>query len=212
MPQPIYIVSGFPRCGTSMMMRAIDTGGIPAHYTTNGDENRNRNTLIPGYVPNPHGFFENADLSEWTQHRGHVVKVIRNEIDQLPTDETLRIVYMRRDALEIRRSYVGICSGHLHPTALDFLDRYEADVCTDLINLRTLGEVVVLDYEKVVFEPVKQLSRLGWPIDVAAAARTIEPALYRHRVSRFASELGEIKVVNAVSVLGGGVGWHRGAA
>src|SRR5690348_4299457 len=103
---PIYVVSGFPRSGTSMMMRCLEAGGIPCVYDTRGDEARNRNTLIPGYVPNPHGFYEDAPLQnpDWSAFRGKCVKVVRDNLHLVPPGERLRVVYMGRDPAEIRRS------------------------------------------------------------------------------------------------------------
>ncbi len=181
MPDPIYIVSGFPRSGTSMMMRAVEAGGIPCVYSTVGDANRNRNTLIPGYVPNPHGFYEDAPLRGWPQHRGKALKVMRDDLTALPTDERLRVVYMRRDPAEIRRSYFGIMSGP-HPDPVSFLDGYEAKVGADLNRLDSLGcEVKVMEYATVISRPAFEFCRLCWPIDVQRAAATVDPALYRHR-------------------------------
>lgn len=179
MTEPIYIVSGFPRSGTSMMMRALEAGGIPCVYSPAGDANRNRNTLIPGYVPNPHGFYEDADLTPgvWSNYRGKAVKVIRDDLSFLPAGERLRGVYMRRDPAEIRRSYVGILSGPYGESAFSFLDDYESKVASDVARLGA----IVLDYADVVADPWRELARLDWPINLSRAAMTVDPALYRHR-------------------------------
>lgn len=179
MSAPIYIVSGFPRSGTSMMMRALEAGGIPCVYSTEGDANRNRNTLIPGYVPNPHGFYEDAPIEsrDWSAFRGKAVKVIRDNLWMLPVGERIRAVYMRRDPAEIRRSYVGIMSGP-HPEPFHWLENYEQQVDSDLASL---ADVTVLDYADVVADPTRHLTRICWPINVDAASATIDPGLYRHR-------------------------------
>lgn len=179
MPEPIYIVSGFPRSGTSMMMRALEAGGLPCVYSTAWDADRNRNTLIPGYVPNPHGFYEDAPLEsrDWSPFRGKAVKVIRDNLCMIPADERLSVVYMRRDPAEIRRSYVGIMSGP-HPNPFAWLNDYDNKVAADLESL--LG-AIVLDYADVIADPVRSFTRLCWPIDAERAATTIDPALYRHR-------------------------------
>lgn len=182
MHDPIYIVSGFPRSGTSMMMRAIETGGIPCVYSTVGDADRNRNTLIPNYVPNPHGFYENAPLMDWDTHRGKCLKVIRDDLDRLPADERLCVVYMTRDTAEIRRSYYGILSGPHPESVYSFLDGYWDKVAADTEGLCGMGALVtVLHYSDVVADPLRAFCRLGWSIDVYKAAATVDPSLYRHR-------------------------------
>lgn len=171
MTEPIYIVSGFPRSGTSMMMRALQAGGLPCVYSTKGDDERNRNARKPGYIPNPHGFFENADLSPqaWTNYRGKAVKVVRDNLYLLP-DLPMRVVYMRRDPVEIQASHDATEDG------CDLRD-YFAKVADDV---KRTG-AVVLDYADVVTDPLECLLSLNWPINAVAAAATIDPALYRHR-------------------------------
>ncbi len=176
MTDPIYIVSGFPRSGTSMLMRSIEAGGIPCVYSTDHDDVRNRGTLIPDYVPNPHGFYETSELSDWPQHRGKCLKVLRDNIDQLPSGERLMVVYMRRNVDELFRSFASIMPNPMH-----FLEKYDQKVSSDLSRLSEIAECVALDYAAVVSDPVAELSRLNWPIDVQRAAATIDPSLYRHR-------------------------------
>jgi hypothetical protein len=182
MTEPVYIVSGYPRSGTSMMMRALEAGGIPCVYSTQGDDERNRNT--PGYIPNPHGYYENApihDPAAWPGFAGKAVKVVRGNYHMIPAGTSLRTVYLRRDPAEIRRSYAGLLSGPHGPEHLAFLDNYSEGVASDVAELESFGSVTVLDYFAVVSDPAGQLARLGWPIDVARAAATITASLYRHR-------------------------------
>jgi len=167
-----------------MMMRALEVGGIPCVYTTEGDDNRNRNTLIPGYIPNPHGFYEGADVSrgDWSSWRGCAVKVIRDNLSTIPSEEYCRIVYMKRDPAEIRRSYVGILSGPYDENIFRFLKNYATRVAEDYRILCKQGhEVVLLDYASVVENPLKAFTSLDWPLDVQRAASVVDPMLYRHR-------------------------------
>ncbi len=178
MSQPIYIVSGFPRSGTSMMMRALEAGGIPCVYSPSRNAAMRPCNMLPGYDPNPHGFYELADLHnihDWSAFRGKAIKVIRDNLDMLPAIEW-RAVYMRRDPAEIRRSYLGVTSAITEQT-FDFLADYEATVERDAARL----SATILNYAAVVSNPLGELSRLDWPFNVARAAATIDPALYRHR-------------------------------
>ncbi len=185
MLQPVYIVSGFPRSGTSMMMRCLEAGGIPCVYNPAGDVNRNRNTLLASYIPNPHGFYEDAPLHlpDWSAFHGKAVKVVHDNLHMIPPDERLRIVYMRRDPAEIASSYRGIRSG-LHSGLLAWLDRYVETVAADVAGLVRSGhETTILDYAAVIADPITQLTRISWPLDVVHAATVVDPLLYRHRGS-----------------------------
>lgn len=168
-----------------MMMRALDAGGIPAIHSPDRDRAvRGNSSMIPGYDPNPHGFYEVSDLRavDWSNAGGKCVKVIRdNLIDLLPSGE-YRAVYMRRDPAEIRRSYLGTMSGPPTEHTFNFLLDYDRTVAADVALLAERGaKAVALDYASVVRDPSGELSRLGWPIDVGAAAATVDAALYRHR-------------------------------
>lgn len=170
-----------------MMMRAVEAGGLACVYSTAGDANRNRNTLIPGYVPNPHGFYEDAPLQgDWSAFEGRCVKVVRDNFHLIPSPAPeLRVAYMLRDPQEIRRSYYGILSGPHPESVYDFLDGYEEKVRADINKLVSHGaRVLVLEYAKVITDPRHEFWKMkyvGWPIDPARASATVDPSLYRHR-------------------------------
>src|SRR5687768_12382196 len=97
----ITVVSGLPRSGTSMMMRALQAGGLPvlADGLRAADED------------NPHGYFELeqvkrtvADPSWIAQARGHAVKVIARLLPDLPPGQHYKVLFMRRDLDEVLRS------------------------------------------------------------------------------------------------------------
>ncbi len=181
---PVYVVSGFPRSGTSMLMRCLEVGGIECVYDTQGDANRNRNTLIADYVPNPNGFYEDAPLSrpDWSEFRGKAVKVVMDNLSLIPPGTYCRVAYMRRNPAEIRRSYYGILSGPHSDSVYRFLDGYWDKVRADENLLRADGhDVTTLDYAEVVANPTNELRRLGWPFNVEGAAAAVDPTLYRHR-------------------------------
>lgn len=185
MEELVYVVSGFPRSGTSMLMRCLEAGGLACVYSCEGDDNRNRNTLIPGYVPNPHGFYENAPVNvpgAWPAFAGRAVKVIRDDLGSIPAGVRCRVAYMTRDPAEIRRSYYGILSGPHPESVYGFLDGYWPKVGADVGRLLAAGhEVTPLRYAAVVADPAAELTRLGWPLNAARAAAVVDPALYRHR-------------------------------
>ena len=96
--EPIIIVSGLPRSGTSMMMKMLAEGGLPVIT----DEERRSDD------DNPNGYFElevvrqlkqgNFDWLKEAQGKG--VKVISALLEFLPQDYEYKIIFMERDPQE----------------------------------------------------------------------------------------------------------------
>ena len=96
--QPIIIVSGLPRSGTSMMMRMLAEGGLPVLT----DELRRPDDDNPG------GYFElevvrqlkEGNFSWLRESNGKVVKVISALLEYLPKEFQYKIIFMERDPKE----------------------------------------------------------------------------------------------------------------
>jgi hypothetical protein len=96
--QPVIVVSGLPRSGTSMMMRMLAEGGVPV--LTDG--------LRRPDDDNPNGYFElevvrqikegNAD---WLRNaNGKAVKVISALLEYLPPQYYYKVIFMERESGE----------------------------------------------------------------------------------------------------------------
>lgn len=167
-----YVVSGLPRSGTSMLMECLVAGGIPGWYDPTEDERRNAE--VPGYAPNPGGFYEITPERVPLVPEHHCVKVMLPELYLLPI-AAYRVIVMQRNALEqaMSREAIG-----LEP------------LCTPVPRVRELlgrGDcwVTFLQYAAVVVDPLRVFEALradGWPLDAARAAAAVRPDLYRHRV------------------------------
>lgn len=100
--KPIYIVSGLPRSGTSMMMKMLEAGGLNIltdNIRTADDDN------LQGYYE----FERVKQLKEgdtvWVDEaRGNVVKVISALLEHLPAGYQYKIIFMEREMLEILSS------------------------------------------------------------------------------------------------------------
>ena len=100
--QPVIVVSGLPRSGTSMMMKMLEAGGLPV--------------LIDGLraadPDNPEGYYEmervkaldKGDTAWIADARGKGVKVISALLEYLPAAYTYRVLFMHRHMDEILRS------------------------------------------------------------------------------------------------------------
>src|SRR5947207_14999591 len=94
--EPIVVVSGLPRSGTSMMMNMLAAGGV--EIISDGQRAAD--------VDNPKGYFEferiknlekETDKSYLRAARGKAVKVISFLIKDLPDENDYRVLFMRRD-------------------------------------------------------------------------------------------------------------------
>ena len=100
--QPIVIVSGLPRSGTSMMMKMLAEGGLPVVT----DELRRPDS------DNPNGYFEFETVRQMSQGNiewlansgGKVVKVISALLEYLPPKYSYKIIFLERDVHEVLAS------------------------------------------------------------------------------------------------------------
>jgi Sulfotransferase domain len=100
--EPVIVVSGLPRSGTSMMMKILSEGGLPIVT----DELRSAD------ADNPNGYFELESVKQmsagnvaWLSHAGgKVVKIVSALLEYLPSDYAYKIIFMERQIKEILAS------------------------------------------------------------------------------------------------------------
>ena len=181
----IYIVSGFMRSGTSMMMKALMAGGLEGYY----DSSRNVMNEQYGdqhYRPNEGGFFEpsKSDFNDPNfpkMHDWKLIKVLHGGIPKLPVFN-YKVVVMRRHPEEIKQSYEGFFNDR-PPKILDRYDEVIEMLIQHIENRKDMTGVV-LNYRDVIENPTECFKRIGFPIDVEKATSVINPDLYRFRLER----------------------------
>lgn len=159
-------VCGFGRCGSTMVMGMLDAGGLaPA----------------PG---SQMGSYELTDIrNAWfTPLAGRAVKLLDSVLHfGVPDAPAWRFVWLDRDPVEQAKSMLKLMSpftrGEFAPDAVDRLARsYEADRPRALGRLRKHGDVLVLQYERVLANPrkaAKQLRRVHPELEVDRAASVV---------------------------------------
>lgn len=98
------IVTGFPRSGTSMMMRMLRLGGVEILYTEQRPEDQ---------VYDPHGVLELKDVDteirahdkEWTANKA--VKIVAPYLQAYPVNRPLKFIFMQRPVGEIITSMIA---------------------------------------------------------------------------------------------------------
>jgi len=190
--QPVVLVSGLPRSGTSMLMQMLEKGGMPivTDKTRTPDED------------NPRGYHEFERIKEldttrnksWLQnYRGQVIKTISFLLQDLPLNLNYQVLFMRRNIDEVLRSQNKMLerNGTAGTGVSDEKMRLNYELHLKKVYYR-LGrtpnfQVLYLDYPAIIEDPLREARRisafLGRHLDVEAMAGAVEAGLYRNRQS-----------------------------
>ncbi len=186
--EPLVIVSGFPRTGTSMMMQMLEAGGLPALV----DE------LRPSDESNPKGYYEympvksvSSDTRCLEEAAGKCVKIISPLLRHLPIEGRYKIIIMRRDLDEVVQSHQRMMD-RLHPTLTSSDHETLRSAFPSLIKIvdNWLGEqpsfeVLSVEYADAIEDPLKVAKRVNTFLDEKLNAKemasAVESTLYRSR-------------------------------
>ncbi len=187
--EPVVVVSGLPRSGTSMAMRMLEAGGL----ATVVDDIRAADE------DNPKGYFEDERVKDLAQEgdrswvagaRGKVVKVVSSLLTHLPDSSYYKVVFMRRNLHEVLASQAKMLArrGEVHDTPDDEMLRMYAQHLEKVefqLRYRPNVEALHVEYRDVVEEPRGEAERmnefLGGGLDVEAMVAAVDRQLYRNR-------------------------------
>ena len=184
----VVIVSGLPRSGTSMMMKMLESGGVPVLA----------DDLRQADIDNVNGYYEfqpalkvKNDTSWLTDANHKAVKMVYQLLYDLPDGFEYRVLMMRRAMDEVLASQKKMLARLGKPTdtipdakmAEIFragLTKFEAWI-VQKPNFRMLD----VDYNGMVADPLRQIEAidalLGGGLDRDAMAAVVQPELYRNR-------------------------------
>ncbi len=187
---PVYIVSGLPRSGTSMMMRMLEAGGIAPF--TDGERTAD--------IDNPVGYYEFERVKDlekdpdkrWVREaRGHALKVISFLLRHLPDDNAYRIVYMRRHLDEVLQSQDKMLDRLGNPSPGGSLDAMKEAYRNDIVAARLYArkqpfmEMIEADYRATVERPADTArivnAFLGGRLNETTMVTAVNEELYRNR-------------------------------
>ena len=188
--EPIIVVSGLPRSGTSMMMKMLSEGGLDVVT----------DAIRAADEDNPNGYFEfepvkqlKAGEAAWLNGaEGKLVKVISALLEYLPADRQYKVVFMEREIPEIlasqqkmlqRRNEVSkIPDAEL---AAQFREHLKA-IKYWLARQSNMG-VMYVDYNRLMAEPdsycLAVADFVGLSLDVARMRGVPNESLYRNRAA-----------------------------
>lgn len=186
--QPVIIVSGLPRSGTSMMMRMLAEGGIPVIT----DELRRPDS------DNPKGYFEFETVRqmaegnvEWLANsEGKAVKVISALLEYLPPNYSYKIIFLERDVHEILASQRKMLMNRNEKEMGDETE-IEAQIQKHLLAMKPWLvrqpniEVLYVNYNSLMTKPeplCEQITEfLDLPLNQTRMLAVPDKQLYRNR-------------------------------
>ena len=186
--QPIVVVSGLPRSGTSMMMKMLAEGGLQ----TVTDSIRNADD------DNPNGYFEFERVKQMTagdrawldESGGKVVKVISALLEHLPNNYSYKIVFMERAIKEVLASQKKMLDHRNEQNKVsdaEMEEQYRAHLAAvkPWLARQPHMEVLYVDYNKMMSEPGPLCKRLvqflGMSLDEEKMLAVPNARLYRNR-------------------------------
>ncbi len=186
--QPVVIVSGLPRSGTSMMMKMLEAGGMA--LVIDGIRTADED--------NPKGYYEFERVkqldkgdAEWVADaRGKAVKVISALLEHLPADSEYKVLFMNRKMPEVLASQRKMLKRRDEKSEIsdeklaELLDKHVKQVKAWLARQPNF-EMLDLDYNAMLTDPepwaVRINAFLGGKLDARAMVEVVDPNLYRNR-------------------------------
>jgi hypothetical protein len=187
---PVFIVSGLPRSGTSMMMKVLEAGGLPVVI----------DGLRAADPDNPEGYYEFERVKEldkgdtaWVaEAQGKAVKVISALLEYLPAEYQYRVIFMHRNVAEVLNSQRKMLARRGEDVNAvgdaEMADLFAKHVAKVQEWLRAQPNFAVLDvdYNAMLQDPDPYIRMVNQFIDNAldeqAMVKMINPSLYRNRV------------------------------
>lgn len=190
--EPIVVVSGLPRSGTSMSMKMLEAGGVKVVQDgiRSADED------------NPKGYFEHERVKEldkggdksWVKNaRGQAIKVISYLLPHLPDDNRYQVVFVLREYAEVLASQQKMLDRRGEANATEdermiaIYEKHLADVKRILAG-RPNFEVLYTSYTDAIRDPQTVAHEinvfLGGNLDEKKMAAAVDPKLWRNRADR----------------------------
>lgn len=187
--QPVIVVSGLPRSGTSMMMKILEAGGLPVLIdnirTADGD--------------NPKGYYEfervkklpKGDVGWLSEAKGKVVKILAILLFKLPEGYDYRVVFMRRAMPEIlasqRKMLInrGEDPDRISDDELAILFEKYFQQAKAWMEQQPNVEYIEIDYNELLKNPRPQIEDIhrffDSRLDLDQMLQVVDPQLYRQR-------------------------------
>jgi len=186
----ITVVSGLPRSGTSMMMSALEKGGmgLVVDHIRTADAN------------NPRGYYEfervkklpEGDVDWLVSANGKAVKIISALLTYLPEDFHYRVIFMERDLEEILASQNRMLERNsIIQQSLLSEDELARSFDVHLsevkywLETQDLIQTLYVSYNRVLCQPKVEFGLiakfLNGKVDSDSMVQVVDPSLHREK-------------------------------
>jgi ADP-heptose:LPS heptosyltransferase len=193
-PEPIIVVSGLPRSGTSLMMQMLEAGGIP--LATDG--------VRIADADNPRGYYEleqvkglDRDASCLSECRGKAVKIISLLLSDLPAHHEYRIIFMERKLPEIMASQKRMLERRGTPGSIGSEEELAASFRRHLALVKQAladrpdVKTLYVSYHSIIESPLEIAAQvrgfLDQDLNLEDMVRAVDTKLYRNNAARLAN-------------------------
>jgi hypothetical protein len=188
--EPIIVVSGLPRSGTSMMMKILAEGGLSVVT----DELRTAD------ADNPNGYFELETVKQmsagnvtWLSNAGgKVVKVISALLEYLPSEYSYKVIFMEREIKEILASQQKMLARRNATSQIDDAEmeakfRQHLSVVKPWLVRQPNMDLLYVSYNALMSDPEPQCKQvvefIHAPLNLSRMLEVPNAGLYRNRAS-----------------------------
>lgn len=188
--EPVIVVSGLPRSGTSMAMQMLAAARVSV--VTDG--------IRAAGEDNPKGYFEdervkdlhkeNEDRSWLRDARGKAVKIISFLLKDLPETNNYRVIFMKRALPEVLASQKKMLERRNEENDTSderMLELWENHLwrVRYLLKHASHFETIDVSYADVIGDPLREAGRIREFLGLEATAQTmaqaVDESLYRNR-------------------------------
>jgi hypothetical protein len=191
--QPIVVVSGLPRSGTSMLMKMLEAGGM--EIVTDGVRTADDD--------NPKGYYElekvkdldkkGIDKSWVRKFRGRAIKIIAYFLKSLPDDNKYKVIFIDRNMEEVMASQNKMLANRNKPMSEDgaaeksMIRNFENHLCKikNTVLNKPWFDVLYIKHNDVLASPQEEARKinffLGGRLNEEKMASAVDPNLYRNR-------------------------------
>jgi tetratricopeptide (TPR) repeat protein len=186
---PVVVVSGLPRSGTSMMMQMLNQGGLDL-FT---------DQLRKADESNPKGYLEHeavkrlAKDNQWlAEAKNKAVKIIANLLFHLPDRNNYKVIFMLRHIDEVINSQQQMLIRNNKEGAKNYPTNLVELYKRTIVKARKWGQskrnvdVIYVNYSDVIKDPGKEAIRvsefLGGDLDIKGMVNAVDKKLYRTKV------------------------------
>ena len=189
--KPIYIVSGLPRSGTSLMMQMLEKTELEIFSD-------NKRKADPN---NPKGYYEHESVKSLIKHKkwldqttGKLVKIISHLLLHLPGKYNYKIIFMNRDLNEVVNSQhkmlveQGKAKAGTYPMNLQIGFKKNLEKVKIWAAKNYNVDILYINHKDVINEPENQAQKIITFLDIKAdtkeMASVIDKKLHRTKINK----------------------------